>query len=304
MENSNVLINVLIITYKQELLIKRAIESVLCQKQYGLNKIIICDDCSPDNTWETIQSYKIQYPNLIEAYKNDKNLGIYGNFERVVSLRGDAELYHIMVGDDALCNGWFKSIQEFLKGKKEVLDKAAFILSDWKQVTPKGEEYVYSQSIIENKALSLESLKIRGLISIRSMMQTKKLISLQTPVDLTGGISKAEKFFDFQPFTHAEQSYYCPFVGSIYYSGIGVSTKASDINYRREKIVANRSFLQEFDLTKKDSLYVRYRIVTDEYYIHPSFRNYIAKIWYYIKSVDLKLGFSVVDFCRVVLNKK
>ena len=47
-------INVLIITYNQEDLIKRAIDSILCQKEYGLNKIVVSDDCSSDNTWNVL----------------------------------------------------------------------------------------------------------------------------------------------------------------------------------------------------------------------------------------------------------
>ncbi len=39
-------INVLIVTYKQADTIGRNIESILCQKEYGLNEIVICDDLS------------------------------------------------------------------------------------------------------------------------------------------------------------------------------------------------------------------------------------------------------------------
>ena len=50
-------ISVLIVTYKQANVIGRNIESILQQKDYGLHEIVICDDCSPDNNWEVIQSY-------------------------------------------------------------------------------------------------------------------------------------------------------------------------------------------------------------------------------------------------------
>ena len=107
-------INVLIITYKQEDVIGRALDSVLCQKEFGLNKIIVCDDCSPDNNWGIIQQYAQRYPEIIEAYRNETNLGIYGNSEKVVSLKGVADFYYMMSGDDALCDGWFIEIQKYI----------------------------------------------------------------------------------------------------------------------------------------------------------------------------------------------
>ena len=54
-------ISVVIITYKQQDLISRAIDSVLCQKEYGLKEIVISDDCSPDNTWSVLNNYSNKY---------------------------------------------------------------------------------------------------------------------------------------------------------------------------------------------------------------------------------------------------
>lgn len=304
MENKFASINILIVTYKQEELIKRALDSILCQKEYGLNKIVICDDCSPDGTWITIQNYLGKYPNYIDAYRNESNLGIYGNFERVLSLRGMADLYHLISGDDALCNGWFKAIQDFVSNNKYILAQSAVILSDWKQITPCGKESVFRQKIIENKKIRPSTLKIRGMISLRSMMQTQSLINQQVPVDLSEGVSKAEKFFDYQPFQHADYAYYCPFVGSVYYSGIGVSTTSSSIEYRKEKIKANQSFIDAYQLRRKDRFYILYRIATDEYFISPAFSLYIKKVWYYLMSSDFRIGFSLKDFLRVLFNKK
>ena len=74
-------INVLILCYKQERIIGRAIESALCQKEWGLKNIIIQDDCSPDGTWEVLQEYARKYPDIVKPYRNEHNLGIYGNWQ-------------------------------------------------------------------------------------------------------------------------------------------------------------------------------------------------------------------------------
>ena len=51
-------ISIFIVTYKQENLIGRAIESVLEQREWGLKSIVIGDDCSPDNNWQVIKEYQ------------------------------------------------------------------------------------------------------------------------------------------------------------------------------------------------------------------------------------------------------
>ena len=48
-------ITVLVMTYNQEELIKRALNSILNQKEYGLFKVVVCDDCSKDNTWNVLK---------------------------------------------------------------------------------------------------------------------------------------------------------------------------------------------------------------------------------------------------------
>ena len=44
MNNSYKSITVLVICYKQQEVIKRALDSILCQKEFGLKKIVVCDE--------------------------------------------------------------------------------------------------------------------------------------------------------------------------------------------------------------------------------------------------------------------
>ena len=122
-------------------------------------------------------------------------------------------------------------------------------------------------------------------------------------MDLKHGVSKAEKFFEFQPVMHAQYHYYCPFVGSIYYSGIGISTTAHSIEYRRGIIEANKSFLETFKLKKKDESHIKYKIASEEYHIKPSFSLYFKRIWLYIKSIDINIGFSYRQLINVFLGR-
>ena len=64
-------VSVLMPAYNASLYIKEAIESVLSQTFTDF-ELIIVDDCSTDDTWNVIKSFKDK---RIRAYRNKKNLG-------------------------------------------------------------------------------------------------------------------------------------------------------------------------------------------------------------------------------------
>ena len=111
-------ITVLIISYKQENLIKRAIDSLLQQKDY-LYEICVSDDCSPDNTWEVLQEYSRQNPGLFKLHQNNPNVGIFENIEYSWTMPS-GDLVYQLSGDDECPDGWFKSVVELIQ--KENID--------------------------------------------------------------------------------------------------------------------------------------------------------------------------------------
>jgi glycosyltransferase involved in cell wall biosynthesis len=58
--------------------IGECIESILAQTLQP-SEIIICDDCSQDNSWDVITDYQHQYQNVIKAFRHEHNLGISQN---------------------------------------------------------------------------------------------------------------------------------------------------------------------------------------------------------------------------------
>lgn len=77
-------ISVAMATYNGERFIKEQIDSILRQTVKP-TEIVVCDDCSTDNTWDILQ----QYANRdfrIHVYRNDQNLGFIKNFEKAISL--------------------------------------------------------------------------------------------------------------------------------------------------------------------------------------------------------------------------
>lgn len=252
-------INVLIVTYKQADVIGRNIESILQQKEYGLNKIVICDDCSPDNNWEVIQGYVKKYPEYIVAYRNEPNLGIYGNSNKLMSLRGNADFYCWLEGDDALCDGFFKAAQDYLKDiviekGKPVAFMSNFIIryQDKEDVIDKRNSIVLN-SKYNNKWFGLY---MRGLVSWRASLFSEGVLCRFQPAILDYGLGLAESSFDGQFFRYLEEVYYAPVNGSVYYAGIGVSVNLMDERtaYRTTEGIAQWDYYVNHLVHKKDDL--------------------------------------------------
>lgn len=93
----SVRVSVIIPTYNYAYLIKHAIDSILSQTYHDL-ELIICDDCSDDNTGKIVKNY---HDPRISFYRNETRLGLYGNFNRCGKL-AQGEYLLFLCADDAL----------------------------------------------------------------------------------------------------------------------------------------------------------------------------------------------------------
>ena len=92
-------VSVAMISYNHERFVAQAIESVLMQDVDFPMEIVIGDDCSTDGTAAIIEQYRSRHPELIRVLKADRNLGMFGNFERVFfACRG--QYIAMLEGDD------------------------------------------------------------------------------------------------------------------------------------------------------------------------------------------------------------
>jgi hypothetical protein len=85
------------VTYNSGRFVRDAIESALAQ-EFEDFELLICDDCSSDDTWEIVKSFSDR---RIRAFRNERNLGEYRNRNYALSLaRGRYLMY--LDGDDIL----------------------------------------------------------------------------------------------------------------------------------------------------------------------------------------------------------
>ncbi len=124
---TNSLVSICIPTYNGAQYIEKCIESCLAQT-YSNIEIIICDDCSTDDTLILIKSLS-QKDNRIKYYKNATNLGLVGNWNATLG-HASGEYIKWVFQDD-----WMEpnAIEEFItvaeKGYDFVISKRNFILN-------------------------------------------------------------------------------------------------------------------------------------------------------------------------------
>jgi glycosyltransferase involved in cell wall biosynthesis len=110
------------VTYNHGQFIGQAIESVLMQKTNFSFALIICDDCSTDNTQDICINYQKQYPEKILYYRNSKNLGFTENgillYERCYSK--SKNYISLLEGDD------FWLIDNKLQMQFDLMEKSEF----------------------------------------------------------------------------------------------------------------------------------------------------------------------------------
>lgn len=98
--------------------VNQSIDSILAQS-YTNWKMIICDDCSTDNTMSVIQNYKKQYPDKFLIIKNKKNSKLAYSLNHCLRYaRG--EYCARMDGDDYCAPNRFEEQVTFLRNHKEI----------------------------------------------------------------------------------------------------------------------------------------------------------------------------------------
>lgn len=78
------MISIALASYNGSKYIREQLDSILMQT-YQDFELIICDDCSTDNTWQILEEYA-QKDCRIKIFKNENNLGFKKNFEKAISL--------------------------------------------------------------------------------------------------------------------------------------------------------------------------------------------------------------------------
>lgn len=148
-------VTIAIPTYKRNHLIKKAIDSIVNQIEFDDYEILIVDNDFNNTELENIlKGYK---NDKISYYKNDKNIGLYGNWNRCIELAKGK--YFIMLHDD----DWLK--ENFFKTTIKYLEK---------------DKAIYSYRIIKDFRKNKSTFSVKSLLKIfykkiRKIKKTREL---------------------------------------------------------------------------------------------------------------------------------
>ncbi len=292
--NSIPKISVLMITYNQEKIVRRALDSLIAQKDY-LYEICINDDCSTDNTFQILQEYQRLYPNLVKPIQNNPNLGIFGNIEASWK-RPSGDIVTRLVGDDESPKGYFKKIIDFIATNNIDYKNELFcIYCNHKQINADGRTILYKYPLVKDH--DVIKLHVRKLVSNRGACYSKKVLDKFIPVS-DGRSYKVELLQEYQIHLFSDTSYYINETGNHYYAQIGVSSKMNKKESKDSHIGTYEAlipFLEKHGrpLDKKDLAFIEY------------IKAYRSKQWgkaflKYISSIDFSLGFYGLQIHRIM----
>ena len=291
-------ISVLVICYKQENVIRRAMDSLIAQKDY-IYEICINDDKSPDKTWEILLEYQAKYPDLVKPVRNDPNLGIFQNIEATWK-RPMGDMIYQLSGDDECGKDYFKHVVEFVLEKGIDYKNQAFcVYGDYVQINKNGQSIRYKNELIHPNVIKL---KLRKLLSNRSACFSRKVLESFVPIS-EGRSYMIEAAQDIELQVFSKYNYYVPFIGNIYYAEIGVSASDQLKNERKQAIdvVFQKvlAFLRKNGIKsdKSDLNFVKYYIAYKQ-------GKTLLAFYYYVKGIDFKLGKKGVQLERIAFVLK
>lgn len=290
------------ITYNQEKLLPLALNSLFNQSIFPY-EVIIGDDCSTDATWDVIQQYFKRYPSIIKPIRNQKNLGIFGNFNKMMKMP-TGDIVSCLSGDDLYKPGIFDAFNKAIKDNNLNPQSENFIIiSNAIDLYPSGKEVVYSNYNFRNK--NLFKLKIRYALNFRdtgfSISLFKKINSIREDLGYLADwlycidqLVKCDKFvFINKPFP-------------VYRIGVGAvsKSKSEDIIKSKIKVIDYIKNNYKSLLDKYDVKYLNKDMLINEYILDKTFLKLMKMCWHILLNINNYSDFSILkkDLTFMILS--
>lgn len=159
-------VSVIMCTYNGEKYLREQIDSILAQT-YPIHEIIVCDDCSTDNTMAILQEYATRFT-FIKVHQNEKNKGCNQNFHDTL-YKATGNYIAISDQDDI----WFpEKIEKQLhqiKGKQEYILCFSDIIASTTFSREQTKDY-------ENLPYTVEALLFRNTIPGHTILVKRTFI--------------------------------------------------------------------------------------------------------------------------------
>lgn len=176
METAAPKVSVMLITYNHEKYISEALDSILMQERDFDIEINVIDDCSTDSTQKIVRDYQGRYPEVINCYFNERNVGHIATqlntFRGFQTLRG--EYFALLEGDDYWTDP--KKLKEqvaFLEGNIEYVACAHDTLKTFEDGRP-SEHFLPFKAFGRNQAKMPDLVSMAGVFHLSSIVYRNK----------------------------------------------------------------------------------------------------------------------------------
>lgn len=283
-------ISVIIITYNQENVIDRTLRSLLSQKDY-IYEICISDDHSTDKTWDILHEYETMYSGLFKLNRNEVNLGIFDNTEKVWSMP-TGDIVYDLAGDDEAGEGWFKKVIDFItENEIDYKNELYSIYGDYTAIYPNGDRFIFKNNKIVLGKDSF-SMALRGLVNGRGRCYSMAIHKMFVKVS-HGRSHIVERAQDNQVYCFTKNTYYIPSCANIYYTNIGISANLSNelLDERLQIFKFSEDFYRRIGrpYTKKDLAYTDFEIASVTYASKKTMSSFFKMCFMFFRAIDPNL---------------
>jgi len=276
--------SVFMITYNQEDLIDEAIQSIIKQTVLPY-EIVVSDDCSHDTTWDILLKYKEKYPDLFKIYRNEKNLGIHPNFNKVIKLC-NGDVISGLAGDDFYeSNQLFEKMNEIIVGNNFDLENDRYIIStNTKVLYPNGKTTICDN--LRLKGTNIFKEQIRDGVAFRAVGYSKNL--LQFMIADEDNLHGADGLKNTNIIANTDSFYFLDLVSSVYRVGVGVTASMKIDEGLKNKKKTLMEYRRKFKdvLDEKDLLFLKFKESSIDYKLRPSFRNWLRMFVLYARNYN------------------
>ncbi|MGE8377017.1 MAG: glycosyltransferase family 2 protein [Sphingobacterium sp.] len=279
----NIKHSIIVLTYNQAELLPQCLDSIL-QEEILPFEIIIGDDCSTDETDHIVAQYKSKYPEIIKMHKNEKNLGIFKNWNRLMKL-ANGEIISSIAGDDFFKPGLLKSLNSCIHSNNlDAFEEKFIVVTNSIVLHTNGQERIYDNYKLRNTRIL--KARIRYGLSYREVGISRRLFDSLDSIEEGIGFH-ADWLYIIDQVYKSDKFYFINEAFSVYRLGSGVtsSAKAKELYASKLEVIKHIRKRYSNALDEKDLLFLEYWEVRHKYLLKKTLANYLALVFLQFKNI-------------------
>ncbi|SKB88784.1 Glycosyltransferase involved in cell wall bisynthesis [Sphingobacterium nematocida] len=269
----NIKHTIIVLTYNQADLLPQCLNSILNNNVLPY-EIIIGDDYSTDGTEELLENFRAKFPDIIKVYRSTANLGVFGNWNRLMSLV-EGEIISLIAGDDFFKPDLLNSLNSLMYEKElNGYNDKFIIVTNSIELHPSGKERIYDNFQLRDK--NIFKARIRYGLSYREVGLSRKLYDSLDMIDEKIGYH-ADWLYIIDQVFKSDKFYFLDKAFSVYRLGLGVTSKERKVALVKSKLKVIQIIRDRYkeSLDSRDLKFLNYWEKRHEFLLNPTLNGYL-----------------------------